>query len=538
MATTLRAPPGASRRSARPRVRRPAEVLDLPLPLGAGGTQSARVHAALRDAILRGRLAAGLRLPSSRALAAQLGLRRNAVVLAYEHLLSDGLAEARTGAGTFVAALLPQPPEPAATARAATACTGNRTAPPQPRAVPGRAAPAGPHAATDLIVGRAATPEPPGPANPGPFALGHTSPDPLILAQFGRLLRAQLLRADPMHFGYGDPRGSESLRAAVAEHLAVTRGIRCDAAQVMLTSGTQQGLRLVAETLLRPGDTAWIEDPGYPTAWRVLRAVGASLVPVPVDGAGLVVEAGLASAPKARLAYVTPSHQFPTGVTMTMARRAALLDWAREHDAWVVEDDYDSEFRYAGPPLTALAGLGGAERVIYLGTFSKTLFPGLRVGYAVLPPALLHPVMAARAVADRFPSTLLGEALAELMRSGAFSAHLRRMRNRYRAARDLLAALLDAGSGGRLRVVVPDQGLHLLAMLPPDWPPGAGAAILAAAGMEARLLSESRLTPGAQDGFVLGFSGQPVPVLRNAAEQLAASVRRFVPGAGGPPDGG
>ena len=438
------------------------------------------------------------------------------MVLAYEHLLSDGLAESRMGAGTFVATLLPRGAEPVA----------------RPR--PGdSAASANSGAVASLPTGHiaAVTPAAPGTASPGPFALGHTSPDPLILAQFGRLLRQQLLRAAPAHFGYGDPRGSEALREAVAAHLAATRGIRCDAAHVMLTSGTQQGLRLVAETLLRPGDAAWVEDPGYPTAWRVLRAVGASLIPVPVDGAGLEVEAGRARDPAARLAYVTPSYQFPTGVTMSMGRRAALLDWARERDAWVVEDDYDSEFRYAGPPLTALAGLGGAERVIYLGTFSKTLFPGLRIGYAVLPPALLAPVMAARAVADRFPCTLLGEALAELMRSGAFTAHLRRMRNRYRAARDLLAATLEAGSGGRLRVAVPDQGLHLLATLPPDWPPDAGTAILAAAGMEARLLSGSRLAPGSPEAFVLGFSGQPPPVLRRAAEQLASTVRQFVPGA-------
>ena len=211
-------------------------------------------------------------------------------------------------------------------------------------------------------------------------------------------MRDRVVRADPADLGYGDPRGHAALRQAIAEHLAATRGVACDPSRIIVTSGTQQGLRLCAEVLLHAGDAVWMEDPGYPAARRTLSALGALLVPVPVDAAGIDVAAGCRRAPGARMAYVTPSHQFPTGVTMTMARRMALLDWARQADAWIMEDDYDSEFRFAGAPLTALAGIDGQGRVIYLGTFSKTLFPGLRIGFVVLPAALMDRVVAARAV--------------------------------------------------------------------------------------------------------------------------------------------
>ncbi len=471
------------------------EVLDLPMPPSQGGSQPARVHAGLRDAILGGRLAPGTRLPSSRLLAAQLGVRRNAVVAAFEQLGSDGLVEGRQGAGTFVASRLP-----AGRARAVAA------APPHP--VPSLA----------------------------PFAIGRTHPDPVLLGQLGRLVRRNVMAGGPAAFGYGDARGGEALRRAIAGHVSATRGIVCDPGHILVTSGTQQAIRLCTDVLVRPGDAVWMEDPGYPAARRCLEAAGARVVPVPVDGAGLDVAAGRRQAPGATLAYVTPSHQFPTGVTMAMERRLALLDWAREAGAYVLEDDYDSEFRYAGPPLTALAGIDRGGCVIYLGTFSKTLFPGLRIGYAVLPPALLAPVTAARSAADRFPSTLGSDAVAELIATGGFAAHVRRMRARYRAARDLLAAVLPEASGGLLRVRPPDQGLHMMALLPCGWPGDAAAIIRTAAGIEGWLLSDTRLVAARQDGFVLGFSGHPLPELRQAAERLGQAVRDYA-GAGRPHPG-
>ncbi len=412
------------------------------------------------------------------------------MVAAYEQLQSDGLAETRVGAGTFVTAQVPR--------RRARA-----------------SAVAAPHAVAGL----------------GPFAVGRTNADPALLTQFARLIRRSLSAADPVHFGYGDARGSEALRRAIAGHLATTRGVVCDPACILVTSGTQQAIRLCAETLLRPGDAVWFEDPGYPAARRIFAAVGARLVPVLVDQAGLDVSAGRRAAAQAVAAYVTPSHQFPTGVTMAMERRVALLDWAQDTNGWILEDDYDSEFRYAGPPLTALAGIDAHARVIYLGSFSKTLFPGLRIGYAVLPPVLLEPVATARLVADRFPPSLPGEALAALILEGGFAAHVRRMRSRYRLARDLVAAVVVQASGGILRVAVPDQGLHLVALLPPSWPPNAAAAIRAMAGIEALLLSETRIDPAPQDGFVLGFSGHSLAELRGAGERLGQAVRAWASGA-------
>jgi GntR family transcriptional regulator/MocR family aminotransferase len=252
----------------------------------------------------------------------------------------------------------------------------------------------------------------------------------------------------------------------------------------MLTSGTQHALRIVLSAILKPGDPIWCEDPGYPAARRAIEHCGHRPVAIPVDASGLRVAKGRALAPSARAAYVTPSHQFPLGVQMSMTRRLELLDWARDAHAFVFEDDYDSEFRYDGAPLLSLAGIDHLRRVVYIGTFAKTLFPGLRIGYCALPEQLVGPVTPARAALDRYPGTLLEGAVADMLNSGAFAANLRRVRGLYREARDALASTLTAASDGKLSVPVPSQGLHLVARFDPSTDPLAASRAKAAAGIE------------------------------------------------------
>jgi GntR family transcriptional regulator/MocR family aminotransferase len=251
------------------------------------------------------------------------------------------------------------------------------------------------------------------------------------------------------------------------------------------------------------------------------------LVPVPVDAEGIVVTAGLAADATAKAAYVTPSHQFPIGVTMSMSRRVALLEWARSSQSWVFEDDYDSEFRYAGPPLTALAGIGG-ERVIYVGTFTKILFAGLRLAYVVLPPRAVDGVIAARAAFDRFPPRFMQDAVADLMADGTLSAHTRRMRTYYREARDVVAEVLTRAACGTLRVVVPTQGLHLIAYLRRRVPHRVVTEIKRRAGVEVKLVSETRIVHSEEDGFILGYSGYDIRELTAAAERLGRSANELL----------
>ncbi|UFZ07759.1 PLP-dependent aminotransferase family protein [Bradyrhizobium ontarionense] len=469
--------------------RRRDDVLALPIRLDRTiRSQSQQVHGALRSGIVDGLLTPGLRLPSTRGLAEQLGVRRNAIVAAYEQLLSDGLVEPRHGAGTYVAAQLPMPPAAAPVAELNVRIPSRR-----------------------------------------PFALGFTLVDSVLLRRLAAASRRRIALAAPDELGYGDPRGSMHLRTQVAHYLAANRGVRCDPSCILIVSGTQQGLRLCLDALLAPGDAVWFEDPGYHASRHTLRATGMTLVPVRVDGEGIVVSAGEKTHAPAKAAYVTPSHQFPTGVPMSMARRIALLDWARRAGAYIFEDDYDSEYRFAGPPLTALAGIGG-ERVIYLGTFAKTLFAGLRLGYLVVPPALVPRVVAARAALDRFPPAFMQEALADLMAEGVIAAHMRRMRPRYRQARDVVAEALVKHAKGCLQLAAPAQGLHLLATLPPSAPKGAAKLICERAGIECRLLSDARIVQRGPDGFILGYSGFAAKDLADAARRLGRAASDILAG--------
>lgn len=443
--------------------------------LPPGGPRARAVYAVLRARIEAGEIPPGARLPPSRVLARHLSVARGAVVAGFEMLVADGFAEARVGAGTFVAAAVP------------------RLAPGLPAAGPA-------YVPKDL---------------PGDLGLGF--PDPVSLGQLRVHLNRVLARPPAALFHYGDPRGDEGLRAEIAAYLRLARGLRLHEGQVVLTAGTQGALDLLARAVLAPGDAVWMEDPGYPSGKAALSAQ--RLVPVPVDAAGLDVAAGRALCPMARAAYVTPSHQFPLGVAMTMRRRLELLDWAAEAGAWVIEDDYDSEFRFDGAPLAALQGMDGQGRVIYVGTFSKALMPGLRVGYMVLPEALLDPVLALRGRADRMPAGLVEPALAAFLARGEFGAHLRRARRRLAGAR---AALLQELAEAGFAVEAPPQGLHLTLPLPAGCDDRAVVAQARALGFGGRALSPMFLdAAAARPGLVIGFSG-------HAPEVLAAAAGRFL----------
>ena len=433
------------------------------IPLLQGeGSRATALYAALRGLVESGQLQPGAKLPPSRQLASQLSISRGAVVAAFDQLVSDGFAEAAVGSGTFVAQAVPRPRQQSL----------------KPTFEP------------DVL-----------PFQPG--RMGSAMMDEAAFAILRRLIAKDLRQPALRGLHYSDPRGSEELREEIANYLRTARGVRLHANQVMVTSGSQQALDFVLRALLSPGDAVWMEDPGYPAVVALMRGNGLKIAPVPVDAEGLTVSVGRTLAPRAKAVYVTPSHQYPLGVAMAMTRRLALLDWARSSSAWIIEDDYDSEFRYAGPPLTSLQGMDGADRVIYLGTFSKALFPGLRTGYVVLPAAIMERVIALRERTDRYPQTLAEGALAAFLREGHFASHLRRARKRARNSRDALVAGLSVGP---VKATSPAQGLHLVAQAPRRLSEGRAVQLAHEAGLSLRPLSAMYLATKPKSGLLIGFS--------------------------------
>ena len=363
-----------------------------------------------------------------------------------------------------------------------------------------------------------------GPRDPRPFRPGLPALDAFPFEVWARL-EARRWRLAPRHLlDYGDPAGHAPLRHAIAAYLGEARGVRCEWDRVIIVAGSQQGLDLAARVLLDPGDAAWIEAPGYPGARGALEAAGLRLVPVPVDADGLDVEAGARLAPRARLAYVTPSHQYPLGVTMSLARRLALLEWARQARAWIIEDDYDSEYRYVGRPLSALQGLDTAGRVVYVGTLSKVLFPSLRLGYLVVPPSLVDVFAGARAIADRHAPLIAQAVLSDFIEDGHFARHIRRTRMLY-AERQ--AALLDVARrelAGRLDVPAAGAGMHLGGWLPPGIRDRAAAQAAARHGVMAPPLSTYRMRPGGRGGLMLGYAAFTPREIRDAGRRLAQAL--------------
>jgi GntR family transcriptional regulator/MocR family aminotransferase len=363
-----------------------------------------------------------------------------------------------------------------------------------------------------------------GPARP--FRPGTPALDEFPFEVWGRLAARHWRRPPAGLLGYGDPAGHLPLREAVATYLGTARAVRCGPEQVIVTAGAQQALDLAARLLVDPGDQVWIEDPGYLGARAALSGAGARLVPVPVDEEGLDVSAGAARAPRARLVYVSPSHQYPLGVTMSLARRLQLLEWAERAGAWILEDDYDSEYRYAGRPLAAMQGLDRGGRVIYLGTFSKVLFPALRLGYVVVPEGLSCAFANARGVLSRFSPSVDQAVLAEFIEEGHFARHIRRTRSLYAARQAALVKAVRSELAGALEVSPDEAGIHLVGWLKEGADDGAASSAAARLGVDAQPLSSFTLEHRRRPGLVLGYAGYDERQLRAAARRLAAALKQ------------
>jgi GntR family transcriptional regulator/MocR family aminotransferase len=498
-------------------------VLEVPLAVEAAGGRSlqARVFERLQRDILAGRFRPGERLPSSRALARSLRVSRTTVVLAYEQLLAEGYLETRPAAGTYVALSLPSAPIEPATGRAEPTERASRPTSPGLSRWGERL----------LASGRPGLARP---VEPPRYDFRPGRPDWSAFPRrlWRRLAARRWAAASDELTSYGQPAGYLPLRQAISEHLARSRGVRCQPDQVVVVNGSQQAFDLLARVWLDPGDAAAVEDPGYPEAATALRAYGVYVLPVPVDANGLVVEQlPLPDAPQApRLVYVTPSHQFPTGAVLGLRRRLALLEWAEARDALVIEDDYDSEFRYEGRPLESLQGLDAAGRVAYVGSFSTALFPPLRVGYAVLPPRLVEPFVAAKWLADRQTATIDQQVLADFIADGHFARHLRRMGRLYRERRATLLAALAAELDGLVRPGGSGAGLHLVAWLRDGLDEAELTRVAAAQGVGVYPLRRCRLGGPGPGGLLLGYAAldeqqikRGVAALGRAAASLAAA---------------
>ena len=457
-----------------------------------------QVREGLRRAILEGMLRPGQRLPSTRALALDLGVSRLPVLSAYEQLLHEGYLVGRTGSGTFVSDAVPDellrpPPSSGGVA------TGRRRVGRQPL-----------RRWTHPAV---------------PFQVGLPAMDLFPHKAWRKLLVRQVNTETPEQLSYTDPAGLEALRIAIAEHIRSARAVRCEASQVLIVPGSQAALRLAAAALIEPRDRVAIEEPGYFGAQRALRASGAELVGVPVDAEGLNIAALRRRGARIRAAYVTPSHQYPLGVTMSASRRFALLDWAARQRAWILEDDYDSEFRYVSRPVAALQGMDAGDRVIYIGTFSKSLIPGVRLGYLVVPPELWDRFYQARLAFDFFTPTLYQRAIAEFMEGGHFDRHLRRMRNAYMERRDALLSGLARHCRNLVTIHNSDAGLHVTVLLRKGMNDRDLVTRLAGRGVAAIALSNSYAGPEAQQGLLLGFGCSTPQRLLDASRVLGELLR-------------
>jgi len=480
---------------------------DLPLRPRTGGIEMGRwLRDELRHAILNGRLKRGARMPSTRSLALQHQCARGTMVMAYEHLHDEGYLETRKGAGTFVAAALPEDltpkkrasapdSKPVSTARLSK--WGSKIAP-QVSILP-----------ASRSVGKA-------------FRGYEPAIDLFPINLWARLTARVARRAPRSLYGQGDARGHAPLRKAIAEYVGSARGVSCTSNQVVITTGAQQAFDLCARLLFDPQDAVCMEDPGYPGATSAFKAAGARIIDIPVDGEGLRVDRLMAHSERIRAAYATPSNQFPLGVTMSLSRRLQLLRWAHQRGVWIIEDEFDAEYRYFGRPVPALKSLDDYGSVIYIGTFTKMMFTSLRLGFVILPEPLVDAFAAARYVTDRHSPTLEQAVLAEFILEGHFGHHIRHMRQVYLERCEVLVDAAKRKLSAKLDVPMAASGMRTIGWLKTGEKDSLVAARARAAGLEVTAVSQFTRRNAQPNGLVLGFAGSPPNELRRGIDVLAS----------------
>jgi GntR family transcriptional regulator/MocR family aminotransferase len=476
-----------------------------------------QIYEAIRNAILSGKAHPTTPLPATRLLAKQLSVSRMTVVNAYEQLFAEGYLETKAGAGTFVAAHLPE--EFLQTSR-----VERRGHPEKPLTRKIKFTDYGRNLAqhSDGILRRHAA------STLLPFQQGVSAVGEFPFGVWAKIAQKWQKKPPATILGYGNAFGFQPLREAVAAHLASARGVRCQAEQIIITNGTQQSLDLIGRIFLAKGVDVYIEDPGYLGAHDIFAATGARLVPVPVDEEGFDLRTARKRSRKARLAYVTPSHQYPLGVTMSLTRRLNLLEWARERDAFIVEDDYNSEYRYGGRPLASLQGLDRDGRVIYLGTFSKTIFPALRLGYLVVPADLVGVFAAARALTDLHSPLINQAVLAEFIAERHFARHVRRMRGIYEDRQRTLVEEVRKNLEGLLEIAPAEAGMHLIGWLPRGVDDQEVARRAAEVNLKVARVSAYCIKQKLRGGLLLGYTAFDGRLIRQGVKKLARVLNELI----------
>jgi GntR family transcriptional regulator/MocR family aminotransferase len=462
-----------------------------------------QIYDGFRAAILRRELRPGQRIPSSRELAAELRVSRFPVLNAYSQLLAEGYFESRVGAGTFVSGSLPEQQMSVTLPNAASAQT-----PSGPRPVAHRSFLYPAFHGHPAVLGW------------GAFGVHQPALDQFPFQTWSSLVARHSRNPGANAIHHVNPLGTERFREAIADYLRTARGVKCEINQIMIVSGSQQALDITARVLFDPGDSVWIEEPGYRLQRSVLIAAGCRLIPIPVDEEGMDVAAGIRTRRKAKAAFVTPSHHYPLGVTMSASRRLQLLNWAQHSGAWIVEDDYDSEYRYESLPIASLHGLDVNQRVIYIGTFSKVMFASMRLGYIVIPPDLVERFVAVRHVMDIFPPYLYQEVLSDFINEGHFTRHIRKMRQVYSEKRTALVDGLRAEFGDELEIHGAEAGMHLAVTLQKDFQDVEVAGKAARERLWLWPLSPSYLGENPRKGFVLGFGSTPRDLIAQNVRHL------------------